>query len=187
MKPLVLAAALLAAVSAFAQESAQSPAAHYFANLPLIDQNGHRVDLYNDLMKGKTVVINTFFATCQGSCPVMAKTFQQIQDRIGDRLGRDVVLISITVDPKTDTPAALKSYAEKMQAKPGWSFLTGTPEQIDAALRKLGQAVDTRESHMNIIIVGNDRTGLWKKVFGLAKPGDVYDVVATVMNDRGPS
>ncbi len=177
--------ALLAALPALAQDG--HGAAHYFENLRLIDQDGHAVDLYNDLMKGKVVLINSFFAECHGSCPAMAKTMQRVQERLGDRVGRDVFLISITVDPHNDTPAALKKYAAEWKARPGWTFLTGSPEQVAGALKKLGQYAEQRESHTNIMLAGNDRTGLWKKVFGLAKADDVYAVVESVVNDKGGS
>ncbi len=77
---------------------------HYLANLSLVDQNGKRVDLYDDLIKNHTVVINSFFASCTGSCPVMARTFLHLQNKLGDRVGKDVTLVSITVDPEIDTP-----------------------------------------------------------------------------------
>lgn len=177
--------ALLVASSAFAQEPPKaSGAASYFANISLVDQNGRRVDLYNDLMKGKTVVINSFFASCTGSCPVMARAFLHAQQQLGDRLGNDVTLVSITVDPANDTPAALKDYAKRMNAKPGWYFLTGTSDEVEKALRKIGQYTETRETHMNVIVAGNDRTGLWKKAFALAKPQDIYTVIASVADDH---
>jgi protein SCO1/2 len=185
MRRFVFAVALLAAVSAFAQEPPKSAAASYFANLSLVDQDGRRIDLYNDLMKGKTVVINSFFASCTGSCPVMGRAFLHAQGELGPRLGSEVNLISITVDPANDTSAALHEYAKKMNAKHGWYFLTGSPAEVEAALKKIGQYTATREDHMNLMVAGNDRTGLWKKVFALAKPKDVYDVILTVANDRG--
>ena len=156
----------------------------YFANLKLTDQDGRRVDLYNDLMKDRVVVINSFFASCQGSCPVMAKTFVHLQEQLGDRIGRDVFLISITVDPATDTPEKLKKFATQWKAKPGWTLLTGSADEVAAALRKIGQYVEDRETHKNLILVGNDRTGLWKKLFGLAKPGEIFESVESVVNDR---
>jgi len=179
----LLCLAFLAALPALAQDA--KGAAHYFQKLELVDQDGRTVDLYNDLMKGKVVVINSFFAECHGSCPAMAKTMQFVQEQLGDRVGRDVFLISITVDPQNDTPAKLKKYSADWKARPGWTFLTGSPEQVAAALKKLGQYVEQRESHNNIILVGNDRTGLWKKVFGLAKADDVYASVQSVVNDKG--
>jgi len=160
---------------------------HYLARLPLVDQNGRRVDLYDDLIKGHTVVLNSFFASCTGSCPVMAKTFLHIQNKLGDRVGKEVTLVSITVDPEHDTPEKLREYAKRIGAKPGWYFLTGTQDEVDAALSKLGQFAEQREAHKNIIIAGNDRTGLWKKALAIAPSDEVWKVVASVVDDRGPN
>lgn len=173
---------LLFAVTAMAEQP--KAAGTYFANLKLTDQNGRRVDLYNDLMKDKVVIINSFFTSCTGSCPVMSRSFLHVQEQLGDRIGKDVFLISITVDPETDTPAALKKYATEYKARPGWYFLTGAPAEVEAALKKIGQYVDDRETHQSIILVGNDRTGLWKKLFGLAKPAEIYDGVTSVVDDK---
>jgi len=166
------------------QGAQPSPAQKYFTDVILVDQDGREMRLYSDLLKGKTVIINAFFTTCQGSCPVMAGTFALIQDWLGDRLGKDVYLISVTVDPATDTPAKLKEYAERFKAKPGWHLLTGKKENVEAALYKLGQYVENKDSHLSIMIVGNEPTGLWKKAFGLAKPEEIIKIVESVLNDH---
>jgi protein SCO1/2 len=130
------------------------------------------------------VVIDFFFATCQGTCLPMNRNLQKVQDSLGDRLGKDVYLISISVDPAVDTPARLKEYAKKLNARPGWYFLTGEKASVDFALRKLGQYVENKQDHTNIFIIGNERTGLWKKAFGLAKPDELIKVVDSVIDDR---
>lgn len=162
-----------------------SPAQNYFGEIPLVTQDGKEVRLYSDLLKGKIVIIDVIFTTCTGVCPVLSGTFAKIQDRLGDRLGKDVLLLSISVDPVNDTPAKLKEYAGRFKAKPGWYFLTGSKDNVDAALRKLGQYVEDKEAHQNLFILGNERTGLWKKAFGLAKPEELYPIVDSVVNDRG--
>jgi len=165
-------------------QQAVSPAEKYFTNVVLINQDGQQMRLYSDLIRGKTVVIIPFFTSCTGVCPVMNRGLENIQERIGDRLGKDIYLISISVDPLTDTPPRLKEYAKRFNARPGWYFLTGKKENVDLALFKLGQQVEAREDHSNIMIVGNDRTGLWKKAFSLAKTEELIKVVESVANDR---
>lgn len=173
---------------AFAQEpapaAAKGPAGTYFRDLALVDQNGKSVELYA-LMKGRTIVINSFFASCSGSCPVMANAFGAIHAQFRDRVGRELVLVSITVDPEHDTPERLRAYATRMKAGDGWYFLSGSKEQVERALRKLGQHVAEREQHQNIFLIGNDRTGLWKKAFGLSKPAELVEVVRSVLDDPG--
>ena len=79
----------------------------------------------------------------------------------------------------------MKAYSKKLNAKPGWYFLTGDKESIDIILKKLGQFVDDKNDHLNIFLIGNDRTGLWKKAFGLAKSEELMKVVESVVNDPG--
>src|SRR5579864_2927578 len=179
------AAAAAPAPSAAAEQGHESAAHHYFTDVELIDQDGKSRRLYSDLLAGKTVVIDSFFSSCTGSCPAVAATLARLQAALGDRLGRDVVLLSLSVDPETDTPARLKEYAARLGAKPGWYFLTGSRQNVDLALRKLGQYSERKEDHTNLLIVGNERTGLWKKVFGLAKPEEVLAIVQGVLDDRG--
>ena len=159
-------------------------AAKYFGDVELIDQDGRKVRFYSDVLKGKTVVVNVLFTTCTNVCPPISRNFERIQEALGERLGKDVFLVSITVDPENDTPEKLKAYAEKFHARAGWSFLTGKKENIDQALYKLGQYVQDKNSHKTIVIIGNESTGLWKKAFGLASADDLIKLVDEVMNDR---
>ena len=162
----------------------RSPAQKYFTDTLLVDQDGRQLRFYTDLLQGKVVVINSFFSSCTDSCPAMSGTLAKIQDWLADRLGRQVNIISISVDPANDTPPVLKQYARRFRARPGWSFLTGKPQDVELVLQKLGQYVDAREDHLNIFIIGNERTGLWKKAFGLARPGDIINVVDSVITDK---
>ncbi|MEJ7618973.1 MAG: SCO family protein, partial [Pyrinomonadaceae bacterium] len=113
--------------------------------------------------------------------------FLQSEQLLGDKLGTDVHLISISVDPVTDTPPKLKEYARRFHAKPGWYFLTGKKENVDAALYKLGQYVKAREAHTNIIIIGNETTGLWKKALGVARAPELIKVLESVIQDKEAS
>ena len=163
---------------------AETPAHKYFTDVELINQNGEKMKFYSDLIQGKVVIINSFFATCQGSCLPLNQNLAKVQEALGDRLGKDVYILSISVDPTVDTPPNLKAYSKKLQARPGWFFLTGAKENVDFALKKIGQFVDDKQDHLNIFIIGNERTGLWKKAFGLAKSEELVKVVDSVVNDQ---
>lgn len=165
-------------------EGAVDPALEYFTDTVLTDQHGEPQRFYSDLLKDKVVVINAFFTSCTGVCPVMAGNLVRVQEWLGDRLGSDVHLISISVDPATDTPEKLLAYAERFGAREGWSFLAGDPAQVDFILGRLGQAVDSREDHTSVMAIGNLRTGLWKKAQGLAAAQDLIVVVDSVLRDE---
>jgi len=173
-----------AAQQSATQTAGQTAAQKYFTDVVLVNQNGEKMRLYSDLLKDKVVVIDFFFATCQGSCLPLNRNLQKVQEALGDHVGKDVHLISISVDPTMDTPARLKEYAKKLDARDGWYFLTGDKANVDFALRKLGGYVDDKQDHINIFIIGNERTGLWKKAFGLAQSGELIKVVESVLNDQ---
>ena len=164
--------------------AAESPAQKYFTDVVLVNQNGERMRFYSDLLKDKVVIINAFFATCTGSCPPMSHNLARVQDALADRMGKDVVILSITVDPAMDTPERLKEYAAKMGAKPGWYFLTGEQANVELAQRKLGQYVTDKQDHKAILLVGNVRTGLWKKAFALAPSDEIVELVQSVLADK---
>lgn len=162
-----------------------SAAEKYFTDVELTNQDGKKVRFYSDVLKGKTVIVNAFFTSCTSVCPPMNRQMEKIQQALGDRVGKDVFLVSITVDPEVDTPARMKEYAQKFHAGPGWVFLTGKKENLDWALYKLGQYVEKKDDHKTIFIIGNETTGLWKKAFGLANTAELVQVVESVVNDKG--
>jgi protein SCO1/2 len=162
----------------------RSPAEKYFSDVELINQDGQKMRFYSDVLKDKVIVINTFFTTCTGVCPPINRSLERVQEALGDRLGKDAFLISMSVDPETDTPSRLKEYSRRFHARPGWIFLTGKKENVDWALYRLGQYVETKDNHTNIIIIGNEPKGLWKKAFGLAKADELIKMVEDVISDR---
>jgi len=160
-----------------------SPAERYFGDAPLINQDGKPLRLYTDILKGNVVIINSFYSTCSGVCRVTIPVFKQLQENLGERVGKDVRLVSITVDPENDTPEILRQYAAGVGAKPGWEFLTGDKQTVDEVLYKFGLYTEAKEDHSNVFIVGNERTGLWKKVLGIAPPYEILRSVESVLDD----
>jgi protein SCO1/2 len=171
--------------AATTKDDAQSAAQKYFTDVELLNQNGEKMRFYSDLLKDKVVIVNTFFGTCTSVCPPMNRNLEKMQETFKDRIGKDLYIISISVDPQVDTPPVLKDYAAKFHAVPGRFFLTGKKENIDWALYKLGQYVEDKNDHQTVIVIGNVRTGLWKKAFGMAKVEELIEIVRTVLDDKG--
>lgn len=150
-------------------------------DVAVLDQHGNALHFYTDLIKNKTVAINFIFTNCTTICPPLAATFARLQKEMGDKIGKDVHLISISVDPVTDTPERLKAWGAKFKAGPGWTFVTGEKQEMDKLLNALGAAVSKREDHTPAMIIGNDSKGVWTRTYGLAKISQIVGVINDVM------
>jgi protein SCO1/2 len=139
--------------------------ADYFPNVPLVDQDGKTVHFYDDLIKGKSVVLDMIYTHCVDSCPLETARLVQVQKMLGDKVGKDVFFYSITIDPKRDTPKVLKQYAETYHVGPGWTFYTGKPADIELIGKKLGLYSDpdpnNRDGHDPGVLIGNEPTHQW--------------------------
>jgi protein SCO1 len=160
--------AVLAAVLFYAEHSASARPwdESHFPNVQLVTQEGKKVRLYDDLLKGKTVLVNTFFAGCGDVCPLSAAKMLELKRLFGDRVGKDIFFYSISIDPM-ETPQTLQAYAEKFKLGAGWMLLTGAEKDVQQATRKLGlgvlQGSQPRENHSTTLMVGNEATGQWMK------------------------
>lgn len=152
-------------------------------DVKVYDQNGNLKNFYTDLIKGKTVAINFIFTTCTTICPPLTATFRRVQQDLADR-ALDVQLISISVDPTTDTTKRLRDFAAKFKAGPGWTFVTGDRAGIDSLLQALGAAVANKNDHTPMILIGNDVTGYWTRAYGLSSPSQLLKVITEVASHK---
>lgn len=157
-------------------ESAVRP----FPNVVLRTHENRAVQFYDDLLKGKTVLLTFMYATCEGICPGTTANLRKVRERFGERAGRDVFLYSITIKPKQDTSHVLKQYAEMHGAGPGWLFLTGDPPDINLLRRTLGfvdpdpLAAADATSHLGVILYGNEPLNRWAATPALGNPEQIY-------------
>jgi len=139
----------------------------HLPNIELVTHEGRRVRFYDDLVKGRVVAINFMFATCRNACPESTQHLVEVQHALGDRMGRDVTFLSISL---------LRGYAEAHGAGPGWYFLTGKHDDIELLRHKLGAyeldpVIDAdRTQHTGLVILGNEPAGRWKAITALGKP-----------------
>ena len=149
-------------------------------DVKVLDQNGNELNFYSDLVKDRIVAINFIFTTCTTICPPLTATMKRVQQELGARVGRDVRLISVSVDPATDVPERLSAFSKKFQAGPGWTFVTGEQEEMDKLLKALGAYVSDKNDHSPTLLIGNDRTGQWTRSYGLAPAATTVKLIKEV-------
>jgi protein SCO1/2 len=140
------------------------------------DQNGHALNFYSDLVKGRNVAIDFIFTTCTNVCPLLTATFRRVQVELEKSQG-NTKLISISVDPAIDTPERLRDFADKFKAGPGWTFVTGGKSEIDTLLRQLGVGVGNKNDHTSTILIGNDPANVWTRTYGLSSPSALIKII----------
>ena len=135
------------------------------AGLTLVDMDGREVALDEVLDTKRPVLLNFIFTTCTTICPMLSTIVSRVQAKLGDRVGPEVTLVSISVDPARDTPARLKTYAARHQAKPGWTWLTGGRGTVEQVLRGMGAYTPSFADHPPMVLVG-DGAGGWTRLNG---------------------
>jgi protein SCO1/2 len=147
---------------------------------PLLDATGKRVRLAQDVIGNRIALVNFIYTTCTTVCPVSSASFQQLQQKLGPRLGKEVVLVSVTVDPLRDTPQRLREYAARYEAREGWAWLTGAKPDVDSVLKGLGAYSARFEDHPAMVLVGDARGGPWTRFFGFPSVDELMARIETI-------
>lgn len=151
----------------------------------LLTADGDPVRLYADLVESRTVLLSFVYTECTTICAPIAANLAQVQEGLADRLGRDIRLISVSIDPVTDTPPRLKAWSGYFEPRPGWSFLTGEKAKVDQLLKRLKVFAPNLEDHPPVMVVANDRSGDCVYANGLATPEQIEAIVLDLA-DRAP-
>jgi protein SCO1 len=163
--------------------------AAYFPQVTLKNQFDQNVDFYGDLIKGKIVLINVFYTECDGKlCSQGTDNLVKLQNLLGDRLGKEVFMYSISLRPEHDTPKVLEQYAKDHGAK--WQFLTGRPEDVQQVLEKLGMStpdlnvVGDPKRHSGKVRIGNEAIDKWTSASVLDDPDHIRKLIANVKSPK---
>ena len=155
-------------------------------NITLTTHEGRKVKFYDDLIKDKIVILNFMYAKCEGICPGTTANLVKLQRVLGDRVGKDIFMYSITLDPERDTPAVLNRYAKAYHTKPGWLFLTGNPKDVELLRRSLG-FIDldplrdaNKSNHIGMLRYGNEARQLWAGCPGTMQPSKIAKLIGLV-------
>jgi cytochrome oxidase Cu insertion factor (SCO1/SenC/PrrC family) len=149
-------------------------------DVEVMDQEGRKQKFYTDLVKGKIVVINFVFTTCKSMCPLLATNFTQLQSALGERLNKEVFLISVSTDPETDSPEKMKTWSEKFKAKDGWTFVTGNKEQLTPLLQVFTGDGPRTGYHIPSLYVVNGSKNAHRPAYGFESAENVLKLIDEV-------
>jgi protein SCO1/2 len=159
----------------------------HLPNVPLVTHEGKHVRFYDDLVKGKIVTINFFFAKCDEICPTVTANLAKVQKLLGQDVGRRLFMYSFTLKPEEDTVDVIKHYREMFGAGPGWTFLTGKPGDIEELRKGIGftypePAIDKdKTQHIGNVRYGNEPLMLWAACPGMAHAPFIAESVSWVL------
>ena len=161
-----------------------------FPNILLYTQDNKPVHFYDDLIKNKTVIVDFMYATCDERCPIKTFNLVNVHRMLGRRVGRDIQMLSISLEGMRDTPEALRQYIKRYGGpKPGWQYLTGDYDDVESLRYSLGvydldPVIDAdKESHDGIITFGNDRTNRWSALPALMDSGGIARTISRITRD----
>jgi protein SCO1/2 len=187
------AAATIAALAPFAlASSAKAEKFHqdgveWFTNVEVQDQDGETLRFYDDVLKGKIILINFFYAECEAICPLMTENLARVQELLGSRVNKEIFFVSISLRPEHDTPAVMAAYAKTYGVGPGWRFLTGKKDDIELLRHRLGfdditAIIDADPNeHIGTVRIANEPMHRWAMVPALVSPPGIIRAVKRVI------
>jgi cytochrome oxidase Cu insertion factor (SCO1/SenC/PrrC family) len=132
-------------------------------DVQVITQKGERLRFNSELLKGRVAIVTGFFTSCTSMCPITQESLAHVARLLGPRLGKDVIIVSLSVDPENDTPARMNAWAEKFHIGAGWTLATGNKADMQTLLKSLGLAVDLPQRHQSLLMIGNATSG-WVRI-----------------------
>jgi protein SCO1 len=146
-----------------------------FTDIVVVDQDGRQKRFYSDLVKDKVVVLSFFFTRCVSICPSMNMALRRLQTNLGDLLGKEVVIVTVSKDPEYDTPEKLKEWSKAIGVKPGWTLVTGEVSALKKIIFDFTGDAPGPGSHSTVFMLGNDRTGEWLELMEFTSSEDLRE------------
>ena len=161
--------------------------AEWFTNAEVKTHDGQTLRFYDDLIRGKIILVNFFYTECDELCPLATQNLALVQKLLGSRVGKEIFMYSISLRPKHDTSERLAAYAKTHGVGPGWRLLTGEPNDVDRLRHRLG-FVDSNpakdadpEQHLGTVRIANEPLHRWIMAPALLNPAAIVRAVKRVI------
>ena len=120
----------------------------------------------------RPVMLNFIFTTCTTICPVLSASFKQVQDLMGAE-AREVLMLSITIDPEYDTPEKLAEYSKRFSAGEQWKFLTGHMDSVVRVEKAFDIYRGSKINHEPVTLMRTGRSSQWLRSEGFANAKEI--------------
>lgn len=150
-------------------------------DLSFLSQDNQAVH-FRSLFNAEPVVVNFIFTSCQAICPIQTSTFAQLQ-RILAKQHIKARLVSISIDPETDTPSQLAIYAQKFHAASNWLFLTGSKTDSIRIQKAFDAFRGPKMNHVPLTLIKKTNDSAWLRIEGFASAHEVAAQLASQSAD----
>lgn len=150
----------------------------------VVDQNGRQLSFQRDLVKNRVVVVSFIYTSCTAICSPLTANLQHARKLLDPALAEQASFISISVEPETDTPATLRTFADQYGITGNWTFVTGKTTALLEIQKAFAVAMKRKEDHTPLILIGNGTTNLWTRKYGLAQPAAIAAAIAEAASDE---
>lgn len=143
------------------------------SNIPVTDSTYATAGFVERFGQAGTLILSFTYTNCETLCPVTNAILSEVDSQIADE---DLTIVSVSIDPAADTPAALATMAAELQSSENWVWLTAAPRENRMLLQELGVDVASLESHDPVFLIGDLCSGKFTRIIGLADPASLVDL-----------
>ena len=132
------------------------------------------------LLQGRATALHLMFTGCSTVCPIQGAVFQRVQELLPDQLAPSRQLLSLSIDPLGDTPAAMSAWLRRFKAQDGWIAAAPAPRDLDRILELFGQGRNAVESHSTQVNIINRQGELVWRTPQLPSAESIADLLRRV-------
>jgi protein SCO1/2 len=147
--------------------------------IPLQCSDGGRASMAA-LLQGRATALHLMFTGCSTVCPIQGAVFQRVQELLPDQLAPSRQLLSLSIDPLGDTPAAMSAWLRRFKAQDGWIAAAPDPRDLDRILELFGQGRNAVESHSTQVNIINRQGELVWRTPQLPSAESIADLLRRV-------